>query len=78
MVQGRKFKFPQGSIVAFDKDYIDYEWFGSLTNQGASFVTRLRAGTVYQVRERCNVVKNIGVTSDQIIELTSAHAQKRA
>lgn len=77
MIQGRKFKFPQGSIVAFDKGYIDYEWFGSLTNQGVSFVTRLRAGTVYQVRERCDVAKNTGVTSDQIIELTSAHAQKR-
>lgn len=77
MVQGRKFKFPKGSIVAFDKGYIDYEWFGSLTEQGVSFVTRLRKGTVYHIRERCDVIKNSGVTSDQIIELTSAHAKKR-
>jgi len=77
MVQGRKFRFPKGSIVAFDKGYIDYEWFASLTTQGVSFVTRLRCGTVYKVRERRSVVANSGVMSDQIIELTSAHAKKR-
>lgn len=77
MVEGRKFQFPKGSIVAFDKGYIDYEWFGSLTNQGVSFVTRLRAKAVYRVTERRPVVPNSGVTSDQIIELTSAHAKKR-
>jgi putative transposase len=77
MVQGRKFKFPKGSIVAFDKGYIDYEWFGSLTEQGISFVTRLRTGTVYKVRERREVASSSGVKSDQIIELTSTHAKKR-
>ncbi|ASP39906.1 IS4 family transposase [Bacterioplanes sanyensis] len=77
MVQGRRFKFPKGSIVAFDKGYIDYEWFGNLTKQGVFFVTRLRAGTVYKVRERREVIAHSGVRSDQVIELTSAHAKKR-
>lgn len=77
MVQGRKFKFPQGSIVAFDKGYIDYKWFRSLADQGVSFVTRLRAGTVYKVKKRRKVVTGAGVTSDQTIELTSTHAKKR-
>lgn len=77
MVQGRKFKFPKGSMVAFDKGYIDYEWFASLTNQGVSFVTRLRAGTVFKVRQRNTINPKSSVTSDQIIELTSAHAKKR-
>ncbi|ASP38651.1 IS4 family transposase [Bacterioplanes sanyensis] len=78
MVQGRRFKFPKGSIVAFDKGYIDYEWFGNLTKQGVFFVTRLRAGTVYKVRERREVIAHSGVRSDQVIELTSAHAKKRS
>ena len=77
MVQGRKFKFPKGSVVAFDKGYVDYEWFGSLTGQGVSFVTRLRAKAVYKVVERQEVAPNSGVTSDQIIMLSSAHAEKR-
>ena len=77
MVQGRKFKFPRGSIVAFDKGYVDYQWFGSLTEQGVSFVTRLRPKAVYKVIERKPVNKSQGVLSDQIIQLNSAHALKR-
>lgn len=77
MVEGRKFSFPKGSIVAFDRGYVDYQWFGSLTKQGVSFVTRLRAKAVCRVVERQPVDKQSGVTSDQIIELSSAHAIKR-
>ena len=50
MVQGRQFQFPKGSIVAFDKGYVDYQWFNSLTEQGVFFVTRLRAKAVYCVK----------------------------
>lgn len=77
MVEGRKFRFPKGSIVAFDKGYVDYEWFGGLTKQGVSFVTRLRPKAVYSVLKRPPVVGNSGVLSDQIIQLNSAHAIKR-
>jgi len=77
MIEGRKFDFPKGSIVAFDKGYIDYEWFAELTNKGVSFVTRLRTGTVFSVIEDRECYSDKGVVSDQIIELTSAHALKR-
>lgn len=77
MVQGRQFKFPKGSIVAFDKGYVDYQWFKSLTDQGVFFVTRLRPNSVYKVLERSSVNRGAGITSDQIIQLNSAHAIKR-
>lgn len=77
MVEGRRFSFPKGSIVAFDKGYVDYEWFGSLTKQGVSFVTRLRSKAVYRVLERRPVATQSSVTSDQVIALSSAHAIKR-
>lgn len=77
MVQGRKFEFPKGSIVAFDKGYVDYQWFGHLTNQGVSFVTRLRPKAVYAILERKDVNRSQGVLSDQVIQLNSAHAIKR-
>lgn len=77
MVQGRQFPFPKGSIVAFDKGYVDYAWFKSLTDKGVFFVTRLRAKAVYTVKERCEVIPGNGVSSDQIIQLNSAHAMKR-
>lgn len=77
MVAGRKFAFPKGSIVAFDKGYVDYQWFRRLTDQEVSFVTRLRPKAVYKVIERKPVTKFKGVLSDQIIQLNSAHARKR-
>lgn len=77
MVQGRQFQFPKGSIVAFDKGYVDYQWFNSLTKQGVFFVTRLRAKAVYSVKERRPINRDSGVTSDQLIQLNSAHAIKR-
>lgn len=77
MVRGREFSFPKGSIVAFDKGYVDYQWFGSLTQQGVSFVTRLRSKAVYRVIERREVNRKKGVSSDHVIELSSAHAIKR-
>ncbi len=45
-VQGRRFDFPTGSIVAFDKGYVDDEWFKSLTDKGVFFVTQVRAKPV--------------------------------
>lgn len=77
MIEGRKFDFPKGSIVAFDKGYVDYQWFAGLTNKGVSFVTRLRTGTVYDIIEQRECNSDKGILSDQTIELTSAHAIKR-
>lgn len=77
MVAGRQFRFPKGSIVAFDKGYVDYQWFKSLTGQGVFFVTRLRAKAVYAVKERRSVNPAQGILSDEVIQLNSAHALKR-
>ena len=77
MVEGRKFDFPKGSIVAFDKGYIDYEWFKSLTDKGIFFVTRLRSGSVYRVTGDYPANKADGILKDQDIQFNSDHAQKR-
>ena len=77
MIEGRKFNFPKGSIVAFDKGYVDYQWFGQLTDQGVSFVTRLRPKAVYAVIKEQDVIESKGIISDQIIQLNSGHALKR-
>ena len=77
MVQGRAFKFPAGSIIVFDKGYVDYQWFAQLTLQNVSFVTRLRPKTVYQVKSSRSVLETKGIIADEYIELSSAHAKKR-
>lgn len=76
-IQGRKFAFPKGSIVAFDKGYNDYGWFKSLTDQKVNFVTRLRTTSVYEVLESRPMIASKGIINDQIIQFNSAHAVKR-
>ena len=77
MVQGRSLKFPSGSIVVFDKGYVDYQWFAEMTDEKVSFVTRLRPKTVYQVKSKNKTLTCKGILADESIELCSDYAKKR-
>ena len=77
MVQGRPLKFPSGSIVVFDKGYVDYQWFAEMTDEKVSFVTRLRPKTVYQVKSKNKILTCKGILADESIELCSDYAKKR-
>jgi hypothetical protein len=74
---GRILQFPKGSIVAIDKAYNDYSWYKHLTDKGIYFVTRLKANARYRVVSRREVLKNKGLTSDQIIEFTGLQTAKK-
>jgi DDE family transposase/uncharacterized protein DUF4372 len=69
--EARRFSFPKGSVVVFDKGYNSYKWHNTLTEQGVFFVTRLRGNALYRVLARREVNKAQGVTSDQTIEYKS-------
>ena len=77
LIQGRQFTFPRGSIVAFDKGYVDYGWYRSLSDQGVSFVTRIRPNAIFDVIQDHAVNPGTAVVSDQTIQLSSQHALKR-
>ena len=62
---------PEGSIVVFDRGYVDYSWFRLLNEKGVFFVTRLKQNAAYKLIKRCPVDRKTGVTSDHIIEVTS-------
>ena len=64
-------ELPKGSIVAFDKAYINYLWFRLLCGKGIFFVTRLKKNAVFRLLERRPVDRKTCVTSDHIIEVTS-------
>lgn len=71
----RKLVYEPDSILVFDRGYVDFHWFDSLTEQGIFFVTRLKSDTSYRVRKREPVEKDSGVTSDQRIRLTGRAAE---
>lgn len=71
IIEARKVDLPAGSILAVDRGYNDYEWFNSMNNKGIFIVSRLKKSANYRVIERRPVNKNLGLTSDQEIKLTS-------
>lgn len=75
---GREFDFPRGSVVVIDKGYTDYGWYKQLTEKGIFFVTRQRANAKYRLVERRIANRALGVTSDQVIELTGLQLKNKA
>ncbi len=69
---------PKGSIVVFDKGYNHYATFNRLTEQGVSWVTRLRQSAAWEIIEDRVVSesqKHKGIIGDQIIIL--GHSVKK-
>jgi len=66
--------FAPGSILVFDRGYVDYAWFASLTLQGVFFVTRLKDNAVSRVVGSRAVPENRGIVKDELIELTGTGA----
>lgn len=75
--QARSFEFLRGSVVVFDKGYASYEWHASLSQQGVSYVTRMRDNAKFQVIESHATEAGGSVLSDETITYTSLRASKQ-
>ena len=65
----RRQTFEPGTILVFDRGYLDFEWFARLTETGVFFVTRMKEGTAYDVVERRPVPTQGGVVADEWVAL---------
>ena len=68
----KKLKLPKGSIVTFDKGYVDYSQYNLWDQEDITWVTRMRKGAKYEVvgeKEITEQQRNQGVKSDQHIIL---------
>lgn len=73
---GRTLQFAKGSVVVFDKGYVDYRWFKALDQKGIFFVTRIRNNAIWRVTASRKVNPAAGLLSDETIELTGVKPQK--
>lgn len=67
IVVARGMKFAPGTVLAIDRGYNDYDWFGELTRAGVFFVTRMKDNAVYGVVEDRRVPEKGNVLSDKVI-----------
>jgi hypothetical protein len=67
----RQQAFEPGTILVFDRGYQDFSWFARLDDARVYFVTRMKAGTAYEVIDRLPVPTHGGVVADERIVLTT-------
>ena len=72
-------KLPEGSLLTFDKGYVDYKQYNRLTRDKIWFVTRLKQGTQWALVDQKQVShyqKSKGVLSDARVILGHFHSKK--
>jgi len=67
---GRTLRFQPGTIVVFDKGYVDYNWWEQMTGDGVYFVTRFKQDLQFEVIAEREIPQNSNVRRDQDIEIT--------
>jgi Domain of unknown function (DUF4372)/Transposase DDE domain len=67
----RTWRFEPGTILVFDRGYVDYGWYEQLSRQGIFFVTRLRHDAHFRVAEERPVPEQGRILRDQMIHLGS-------
>ena len=73
----RQQTFAAGTVLVFDKGYLDYAWLAELHRAGVFFVTRIRANTQYHVTATRPVPSRGGVLTDDAIALDGPRSQKK-
>lgn len=72
----QKLEFAAGTMVV-DRGYRDYALHERWTKAGLYLVTRSRSNLVYEALEKREVGSRGNIKRDEIIQLTSEHAQER-
>lgn len=68
----------KGSIVTFDKGYVDYAQYQALTGKGIWYVTRLKDNAVFEAQEEFDIPEGAdsGVLKDEEIVLSYGENKK--
>ena len=70
---------PQGSIIVFDRAYVDYAQYQRLTDDGVFYVTRLKDSAVYECGKEYEIPENAdsGVLKDEEIFISYGEREKK-
>ena len=75
----KNIKLPEGSIVTFDKGYVDYKQYNRFTKDKIWFITRVRAKTKWTLKAKrvlSDYQRNKGVIADNDVILGHSHSKK--
>ena len=75
--RARRMVFPRGSMLVFDRGYLNYAWYKSLNDNGIFFVTRARPNMMHTVLRPREVPAESGVLADADVVLTSPRVTRK-
>ena len=67
---GKIWPIKKNIIYVFDKGYCDYNWWNSINEKNAFFVTRLKNNAAIQIIKSINVKKNSSILEDNLFKVT--------
>jgi hypothetical protein len=68
--------FPTGSVVVFDRGYVDFKWLNDLDSRHVTFVTRAKANMAYEVLTAHVAGPDTGILRDETIRLTGGNSSQ--
>jgi IS4 transposase len=76
LIVARRQRWEAGTILLFDRGFIDFRWFNRLTANGVWFITRVRADMQYGVLRSHRMDKAGEGIADEIIQIQGKRRQK--
>jgi hypothetical protein len=73
LIVARRQRWQAGTIVMFDRGFIDFSWFHRLTGQGVWFITRVKTDMRYEIVES----RKIENGTDETVRLTSRSSRRK-
>ena len=73
LIVARRQKWDAGTILLFDRGFIDFGWFNRLSQQKVWFITRVKADMRYQVVE----TRQANNGRDEMVRLTGKSSRKK-
>lgn len=73
LIVARRQRWQAGTILMFDRGFIDFSWFNRLSEQGVWFITRVKTDMSYEIVES----RKIENGTDETIRLTGRSSRKK-
>jgi Transposase DDE domain/Domain of unknown function (DUF4372) len=77
LIVARRQRWEAGTVLLFDRGFVDYAWFYLLTTTGVTFITRLKKDAGYEVVESTKIAGEEESVTDDRIRLTGRRSRKR-
>jgi len=77
LIIARRRRWEAGTILLFDRGFVDFAWFHRLTQDKVWFITRVKKDMSYQVVERTTIEQDGEVVSEERVRMTGRRTRKK-